>query len=131
MSRQQYDAALAEAIRKYPAGADEGWMADFGALDLPNVMFGRVRMTRDSALLIEAHGKSISGGLSEPEVLQGLTRFWDEFVFRNDLEYHFLSVTAKAIVLEGFTVHAHHYVSIKVVVEMSTRATSDHLPNIP
>lgn len=131
MSRQQYDAALAEAIRKYPAGAHEGWMADFGALDLPGVMLGKVRMTGDPASLIEAHGKSVSGGLSELEVAQGLTRFWDDFVFRNDLKYHFLSVNTKAIVLEGFTVHAHHYVSIKVIIELSTRATSDYLPNIP
>ena len=128
MSRQQFDAALAEAICRYPSGAHEGWKADFGALDLPGVRFSRVRITGNPASLIEAHGKSTAGKLLELEVVQGLTRFWDEFVFRADPKDHFLSVGAESIILEEFTVHDQHYVSIKIIVDISTKASTDHKP---
>lgn len=121
ISRQRFDAALAETIRTCPPGAHEGWKADFSALHVPGVEFGRVHMIGEPAARIEARGISVLKGLSGLEIGQDLLHFWNDFVFRADPKEHFLAVTPDSVVLEGFTIHGHSYVSIQVTVDMNTR----------
>ena len=119
MSRDQFDSALAEVICKYPAGAHEGWIADFGALDLPGVTVRKVWLTGDPSALIEARCQSEAVGLSGVKVAEGLKRFWEYTFFRAEPEKHLLTITEGAVVLEAFTIHAQQYVSVKVIVDMS------------
>lgn len=122
MSREQFDAALAEAIREYPAGAREGWKADFGGLHLPGVELCKVRMTGAPVAQIETHCRAEDAGLSAQAVAEGLEQFWAEMIFRSEPEAHTPTVTTGSVVLEAFTVHASHYVCVRVTVDMSRTA---------
>ena len=145
MTREQYDVALAAAIRTYPAGAHEGWVAEMQNFDahVPGLIHhSRARMTDDPAALIEGRYRLDPTGPQGPEVARDLERVWvEDIVFPRDPEGHVTSFCARSVmqeghvtsvsdtsvVLEGFFVRRSRvpsYVSVRVIVAISGAAAA-------
>lgn len=119
MSREEFDAALAEATQRYPPGVHQGWKADLENLYLSGVVTGRARMIGAPLVLLEVQCRAETPGLSGIGIAEGLERFWlVEMIFRAEPECHFLSITGNSVVLDAFTIHKNHYVSVRATVDM-------------